>query len=295
MLDTANGTMQRWPGSDSVTWKINREIVVVLGWGRAILLQLAHPLVAAGVADHSSFRESGVTYLWRLRQTIAAMLDLTFGTEREALAAATGINAIHDRVVGVLREPVGVFSAGTPYSAHDPDLLRWVHATLVESLLIVYELFVEPLTPEEKERYVAETTAVEPLLGIPDGYLPANRETLDRYMVEMYRSGQICIGANARRLARKLLHPQYGAALWPLMWLFRFTTIGLLPPTIRTAYGLEWDPRHSRRLVRAARIVRALRRVLPPVLREWPAARQALANQERSAARDYGDVGPRLA
>ena len=86
--------------ASTVTWKLNREVIVIAGWGRAILLQLAHPLIAAGVADHSSFRGSLITSFKRLSSTVGAMLSLTFGTDEEAIAAAAGINGIHDRVSG---------------------------------------------------------------------------------------------------------------------------------------------------------------------------------------------------
>ena len=87
-------------GPESITWKVNREVIVVAGWGRAILLQLAHPAVAAGVHDHSSFRGSLLSSFRRLHSTVRAMLSLTFGDTEQMITAAAGINAIHDRVRG---------------------------------------------------------------------------------------------------------------------------------------------------------------------------------------------------
>ena len=114
--------------------------------GPAILLQFAHPLVARGIADHSAFRSERWCCARRLHRTLEAMLQLCFGTEREALAAAARINATHDHVHGRLSHAAGIFPKGTPYSAHDPALLAWVHATLLEMNLRAYELFVGPLT-----------------------------------------------------------------------------------------------------------------------------------------------------
>ena len=91
-------------GPESITWKINREMIVVAGWGRAILLQLAHPAVAAGVHHHSSFRGSLGSGVRRLQSTVGAMLALTFGDTEEMITAAAGINAIHDRVRGRVPE-----------------------------------------------------------------------------------------------------------------------------------------------------------------------------------------------
>jgi len=159
-------------GRGSVSWKINREVVLLLGWGRAILLQLSHPLIACSVADHGSFLVQSHGRLGRLYRTLDAMLSLTFGTAQEADWVVCHINATHDQVYGRLREAARVFSAGTTYSAHDPALLRWVHATLMDSFLLTYEFYVIPLTPEEKDRYCAEASGIESLLGIPSGYLP---------------------------------------------------------------------------------------------------------------------------
>ena len=146
-LRTAN---IRPPGPGSVSWRINREIVLVAAWGRAILLQLAHPLVAAGVGDHSRFRDSFAAGVRRLRSTVRAMLSLTFGDDDEVVTAAARINAIHDSVTGRLEAASGRFARGDTYSAHDPELLRWVHATLLDSILVVFQLLVGPLTREAR-------------------------------------------------------------------------------------------------------------------------------------------------
>src|SRR3989441_13346793 len=126
-------------GIDSVTQKIHSEMVLLLGWGRAILLQLAPPLVACAIADHSLYRAQR---LRRLHRTLDAMLTLTFGTAQEVERASRAIDVAHHRVHGQLRERAGVFPAGTDYSAEDPALLRWVHATLLDSFLRTYELYV---------------------------------------------------------------------------------------------------------------------------------------------------------
>ena len=265
-----------WPrpaATRSVAQKINGEVVVLLGWGPAILLQLAHPLVAAGVADHSSFRASPAERLRRLRQTLDAMLALTFGSEAEAARAAQGINTIHDRVHGQLQESVGVFPTGTPYSAHDPALLRWVHATMLEILPRTYELYVGPLTDVEKDRYCLEASGIEDLLGMPRGTLPRSMAQLRAYFDQMLASGQIVVGPTARALAQALVAPEFPAPLRPLIWLTRLATVGLLPPSIRTAYDLPWKPQHATALRLSAATSRLITPLLPSILRTWPAAR----------------------
>ena len=190
-----------------VARRVNGEAVVLLGWGRAILLQLAHPLVAAGVAEHSGFGGGPLNYVRRTHRTVGAMLALTFGSPEEMRDRANRINAIHRRVHGVLREPTRHFAVGTPYSATDPELLRWVHATIVESQLRAYELFVGPLTDDERDQYCAEAAEVAPLLSIPRDFLPTDAGALDRYLDAMYRSPAIEVTASARRLGRALLFP----------------------------------------------------------------------------------------
>ncbi len=128
----------RYPGKRLLARRVNREVVVVLGWGRAILMQLAHPLVAAGVGAHSGFDTGPLAYVRRMRRTISAMLSLTFGSEAEIRRTVEQINAIHGRVHGRLDRTAGAYAAGTPYDATDPALLAWVHATLVDSQLRTY-------------------------------------------------------------------------------------------------------------------------------------------------------------
>src|SRR5687768_14558021 len=194
-------------GPDSVAWTINREIVLLLGWGRAVLMQLAHPLVAAGVAQHSVFVREPALRRRRLLQTIDAMLALTFGTGDEASCAARGINTIHDRVNGQLESETGAFAAGTRFSAHDPELLRWVHATLMDSFPLTHRRFVGPLSDGDVEQYYREAAGLESLLGVPAGYFPRSRAELTAYLADMQRSGAICVGADARRIAHDLLTP----------------------------------------------------------------------------------------
>lgn len=276
----ASGVVRSGPGS--VSWKVNREIVVVAGWGRAILMQLAHPLVAAGVAEHSSFRSSPAARVRRLGSTVAAMLSLTFGSDDELVDAAARINGIHDRVSGRLGEAAGSMEAGRHYSAHDPALLRWVHATLLESVPLIYERLAGPLTPAERDRFCAEAAIMEPLLDIPAGLLPRNSAQLDAYLGEMLGSGTIAVSATSRELARAILFPPGWRLLWPAFRLLQLLTIGLLPPEIRAGYGFRWTDRDTRALGRWTAALRRAYRWCPTALREWPAARLRPSRVEAS-------------
>ncbi len=261
------------PGPGSISWTINREIVVVAGWGRAILLQLAHPLVAAGVNDHSRFRAGPTARLARLRSTVAAMSSLTFGDDDEAIATASRINVIHDRVFGRIGGPAGVFPTGTPYSAHDADLLRWVHATLVDSIPLAYQQLVGPLTTEERDRYCAEAAVMEPLLDTPAGTLPRTTTGLDAYMRDAFGSGRIAVTDRGRALARAVLFPPGWPCVWPAFRPVQLITIGLLPEAVRREYGFTWTRNDARALDRWTTALRVAGRLTPPVLRQWPSAR----------------------
>jgi len=268
----ATGMTRSGPGS--LSWTINREIIVIAGWGRAILLQLAHPLVAAGIDAHSSFRGSLTSSVRRLWSTIGAMLSLTFGDDEEAIAVAARINVIHDRVSGHLDAPAGVFPAGERYSAHQAELLRWVHATLLDSIPRTYELLIGPLTLAQRDRYCMEAAVMEPLLDIPAGLLPRNTTDLDTYMADILGSGRIAITPRGRALAHAVLFPPRWRLLWPAFRPAQLITIGLLPVAVRDAYGFEWTAREARALSRWTTALKWLRRMTPAFFREWPASRK---------------------
>ncbi|MDP2320590.1 MAG: oxygenase MpaB family protein [Acidobacteriota bacterium] len=262
-------------GPGSITWQVNREAIVVAGWGRAILLQLAHPAVAAGVHSHSAFRGSLAASLRRLRSTVGAMLAITFGDTEQVIAAAAGINAIHDRVRGHAPPPLKLRGAGAlTYSAHDPELQRWVHATLLESIPLAYERLVRPLTPAERDRYCQEAAIMEPLLGMPAGWLPRSAAHRDGYLRDLLAGGSLVVTDTSRALARAVLYPPHWHLAWPAFRAMQLLTIGTLPPSLRQAYGFEWRDRDERALARWTTLLRVGRRLLPALAREWPMARR---------------------
>lgn len=258
--------------------KINREIVVLAGWVPAILMQFAHPLVAAGVADHSAFRSRPGARIERLRSTVQSMLSLTFGSPEEVARAAARINGIHTRVNGELREGAGTMPRGTRYSARDPALLRWVHATLMTSLPRTYELYVGPLTKAEKDAFCRDAALRAPLYGIPEGYLPDSAAGIERYMEEMISSGSIAISETARTLANEVLNPPHPPLTGPLLSLYRLPAIGLLPESIRRAYGFRWGRRHEIAMQSSVVATRGILRISPPMVRYWPFAQSSEAS-----------------
>ena len=268
-------SLQNAPTSKEMTRLVNREVIVVLGWGRAILLQLAHPLVAAAVADRSAFQTDMRAYARRAWHTVNAMLQLTFGNDQQVHEVASRINTIHQSVSGTLHEAAGIFPKGTRYSATDSGLLVWVHATLLDSLPFAYEQFVRPLTPDEHNRYCAEAGVVAALLGFDDQIVPTTRDELERYMSRVFASGDIHVTEHARLTADALFHPLHGPGTTLITWFLRTITLGLLPPLIRKAYAPTWNTSDERAFHRCVRFVRWTRSIAPVVAREWPAARRA--------------------
>ena len=246
---------------------------MLFGWGRAILLQLAHPLIAAGVHDHSGFRSTPWAAVTRLYHTVHAMLALTFGTPTEYGVALEGIRAIHRRVNGVLTEHAGPFRAGTRYSAEDPDLVLWVHLTLLESLPLTYELLVGPLSTSERDAYCAEAAAVALALCAREAEVPRTWHDTQRSIERVRQSGVLAVSAQARTLARSVLYPSGGWALFPATFVNRVVTVGLLPDDVRSQYSLEWTARHERLFNGIVPMLRATRRVLPDLITVWPEAR----------------------
>jgi uncharacterized protein (DUF2236 family) len=258
----------------SVSWRVNAERIVLLGWGRAILLQLAHPLIAAGVFDHSSFRASPWSAVSRLRQTVQAMLRLTFGTETEYARTLDGIRAIHRRVNGTLPTAAGPWPAGTRYSAEDPALVLWVHATLVDSIVRTHELLVAPLGEADRDAYCREAAPVAVALRARPEEVPQSWDGMRHYVDGMYVSGRLAIGPQARELADAVLAPKGTWPLAPATWINRIVTEGLLPPDVRSQYRMAWPPRRDRQFARLLRGLRGARHALPDALALWPEARR---------------------
>lgn len=259
---------------DSMIWRVDREMILLLGGGRALLMQLAHPKVAQGVADHSRFRKDP---LGRLYQTMNTMWSVIFDEIPEAEASLQRIDHTHGRVQGTVKQG-DVLPAGTPYNARDPDLLLWVHATLVDSAIVTYELFVRPLSVQDKRQYYDETKRLALLLGVPESKIPASLEAFNDHMRAVIDADTITVGSTARAVAEEILYPR------PFILklggpLSAFITIGLLPPKLRRAYGLTWNNGKERVLRLLARSVRGLLPFVPAVFRIVPHARAA---QERA-------------
>jgi uncharacterized protein (DUF2236 family) len=247
---------------DAVARRVNRESFLLLGGTAALLLQVAHPLVAAGVAEHSDFRRDPIG---RLLRTLNTTLAMVFGTTSQASAALGRVDRRH----GAVR---GTAASGRPYDARDPRLVVWVQTTLVLTSLRLYELVMGPLTDADREAYWQEASFFAMQLGATEETMPRTYADLLRYERDMLAT-EVIPDANAIAVARDVLRPMPwlpGAVLWAS---HAFTT-GLLPPSLRLTFGLPWRTRE--RLFYRAVIV-ALRfavPLLPERVRVVPQARR---------------------
>lgn len=260
-LDEAAGLF----GPGSVSWRIDRELVVLAGGSCALLLQAAHPVVAAGVEQHSTYASDP---FGRLMRTLTSSFDVVFGSRSQAEATIRRVNAIHERVRGTRPDD------GSPYSAMDPDALLWVHATLVDTALRVYGRFVRPLSEAEEQAYHEESARVARLLGVPDGHLPATIGELRAWMDGLVASGEVHVTPAARRIAATVLYPTRfpPRIAWDAAHLVSMAT---LRPSIRRQYGIPWSAARERGMEHIAATSRAVLPRLPGLVREAPQARAA--------------------
>jgi len=240
-------------GPGSITWRVNRESAVFLGAGRAALLQLAHPWVAAALAQHSTLLADPVA---RFHNTFRIVYTMIFGTRAQALAASRHLHRLHTRIRGELPDPVADWPHRTHYEANEVAALRWVYATLVEGALVSYEC-VLPLTGAEREQYYQESKTIAALFGISAAALPADWHAFTAYVTETTQSGTLGVGQVARRLADAVLSGA-GSRIHPPRW-YRALTAAWIPEPLRTAFGLSVDERSVARIRgRLPRIYRAL-------------------------------------
>jgi uncharacterized protein (DUF2236 family) len=256
-------------GPGSLAWRINAESVLLLGGGRALLMQIAHPMVAAGVADHSDFAATPFERLWR---TVDQALTVIFGDSEQWQAVVRRVNGIHARVRGE--------RDGMRYSAPDPELLLWVHATLVDSSIAAYERFVRPLPPEIRERYYLQMRRMGTAFGVPEDLHPPTYADFRTYLRRTVSALET--GDESRLVARQVLSPQAPLVLFPAGLISGLLAVGLLPPHIRSRLGLGWNRRTERAFVAGAAVVRSTLPVLPDRMRRWPHARQAEHRMTRS-------------
>lgn len=267
-------------GPGSVTWRVMREPRLLLAAGRALLLQAANPLVAQGAIEHSTYRTDPYG---RLERTVMWVTVVCFGTTAEAERVSGRVTGLHRRVSGVLPEANGTkrVPGGTVYSAGDPDLLRWVHASFVDTMLVAHDALIGGLDERERDAFVREWDAVALLMGLPRERSWRDAAALRGYVRHEVERGAALPGAGSLEVAKTVLHPPVGSPwLRPGMDTLAFVATGLLPPRLRRGYGLAWTPAHSAAFAALCRTLRLGSTALPRRLRISPVYDLALARSE---------------
>lgn len=257
--------------TDSKIWEINREQVILLGGARALLMQIAHPLVAEAVYQHSYVFEKPFL---RLHRTLELTLAMVFGTKDEVRRAVDEINRVHRPATGRLENATGDYPSGTPYNPRNPRLAMWVYATLVEGAINGHETFIGALSPDEKQTYYEESKQSVELLGVKSARLPDTYEGLLDYMQATIASGEVVVGETARKIAPFILLQSSWVA-FPVSYPVSKLTTAILPDTIRDQYGFELNPLEEAGVKCWIRATRQIVPFLPAIVRYVPAYNRA--------------------
>lgn len=242
-------------GPDSVSWQVHREVTVLFGGARAVLMQAAHPLVIAGARETGFYERNP----WRrLQRTLMLTYAITFGSRAQAEAAAERINDVHARVKGI--DPV----TGLSYDGLDPGLLLYVHACLVESALLFEALTVGRLDGRDRQRFHEEQMLAAEMVRIPRERIPPTVPELREYLRGVYRSGIIRSTDAALRVAALFHDPPPEAEWRPVLKGVSRLAFGTLPPELRRLYGVEIGPARRRATRATFAATRLLRPLLPP-------------------------------
>ncbi len=268
-------------GPDSMTWRLSRESAVFLGAGRAALLQLAHPWVAAALEQHSTLLRNPIA---RFHNTFRIVFTMIFGSLPQAMAAARYLHTLHTGIRGDLPEAVGAWPRGAHYEANQIAALRWVYATLVESAVFACQ-WVWPLSISDREAYYRESHTLAALFGLPCSVLPSSWTEFEMYAHRIADSSELGVSAGARSMANAVLS---GAGSWihPPRW-YRALTAAWLPARLREEFGLGVTPADQRSMERA-------RRWFPRVYRALPASIRFVAPYTEARARLDGRPPDRL-
>jgi len=251
-------TAPRYFAPDSVSWQVHREVTVLFGGARALLMQAIHPLVIAGARETGFYERNP----WkRLERTLRLTYMLTFGTRDEADAAADRINDVHVRVNGT--DPV----TGLPYDALDPELLLWVHACLVDSALLFERMTVGALDDAGRQRFHEEQMLAAEMLKVPREMIPPTVRELRLWMRDVMDSGILQTSPGSDALVDIFRNWPDEAEWKPVLRGVAWWAFGTLPPPLRELYGIRWNAAKDLTLRANLAAVGATRPLLPPKFR----------------------------
>ena len=268
-------------GPNSMMWKVNKEITVLFGGARALLMHAAHPLIAAGARQTSFYQRDP----WkRLIRTLSLQNSLTFGTKQEADESANRINKLHEVIKG--KDEV----SGGIYDALDHEQLLWVHACLQISSIYFYELTVKKLTDEEKNQYHIENIKAAEMCLVDRDIIPKTHDGLKEWVIEKSRKKDYLMSTDVAEDVKEIIGggpvPGHIKPIWPFI---AFTAFNTLPPEFKKIYGIKDSKTKNLILAFNLKFLKITRPLLPPFFRliapaRW--AKQRLKNKPNLKFKD---------
>ena len=254
-------------GPSSMMWKVNKEITVLFGGARALLMHAAHPLIAAGARQTSFYQRDP----WkRLIRTLSLQNSVTFGTKEEADESAHRINKLHEVIKGTDE------ITGDIYDALDHEQLLWVHACLQISSIYFYEKTVKKLTQEEKDQYHRENMLAADLVLINIKEMPQTHEELKQWVIKKSKTKDYLIITDVARDVQDIIAggpvPTHIKPIWPFI---AFTAFNTLPKEFKELYGVSESKVKDLILSFNLNFLKYTRPFLPPFFRLIPPARWA--------------------
>ena len=254
-------------GPDSMMWKVNKEITVLFGGARALLMHAAHPLIAAGARQTSFYQRDP----WkRLIRTLSLQNSVTFGTKEEANDSANRINKLHEVIKGTDN------ITGDIYDALDHEQLLWVHACLQISSIYFYEKTVKKLSDEEKDIYHRENMVAAGLVLIKVDEMPQSHEELKQWVIKKSQSKDYLIITDVAKDVQNIIAggpvPTHIKPIWPFI---AFTAFNTLPKEFKELYGVSESKIKDEILKFNLNFLKYTRPFLPPFFRLIPPARWA--------------------
>ena len=254
-------------GPNSMMWKVNKEITVLFGGARALLMHAAHPLIAAGARQTSFYQRDP----WkRLIRTLSLQNSVTFGTKEEANDSATRINRLHEVIKG--KDEV----SGKIYDALDHEQLLWVHACLQLSSIYFYEKTVSKLSENEKDLYHKENMLAAKLVLVDDMKAPKTHNELKNWVIKKSKEENYLILTDVAKDVQDIIAggpvPKHIKPIWPFI---SFTAFHTLPKEFKDLYGINTTKLKELILIVNLKLLKFTRPFLPPFFRLIPPARWA--------------------
>jgi uncharacterized protein (DUF2236 family) len=268
-------------GPSSMMWKVNKEITVLFGGARALLMHAAHPLIAAGARQTSFYQRDP----WkRLIRTLSLQNSVTFGTKEEADESANRINKLHEVING--EDTI----SGGYYDALDHEQLLWVHACLQISSIYFYEKTVKKLTEEEKNLYHQENTIAAEMVLVKKEKMPKTHEELKNWVIYKSKSEDFLMKTDVAMDVYEIINggpvPKHIKPIWPFI---SFTAFNTLPKEFKDIYGIKENKFKNFLVAFNLYLLKTTRPLLPPFFRLIAPARWAKQRLTRNPSLRFKD------